>query len=189
MGQRIWWQRTHVRLSLPQCLLRWLALRDPRPLSTVGKSETRQTHHQWGKTRLGSISKNWTDVNPWWDRVASAEGAGWCYCNATFNYLILTTATRGDSQGLEETECHSCLQEARYRELQAGQPHLNPWKGDWANIGNHFQRHKRHGDEKSPWTSAKSCLTNTCYEEMTRLLGSKGCDPRKDNWKAVISGV
>lgn len=130
-------------------LLRWPAFRNPRHLSLAGKSGTRQIHHQWGRTRLGSISTNWTDINPWWDGLTSAEGAVWCHCNATFNYLILIMVTRRGSWRLEETKCHSCLQVSRHKELQASQPHLDAWK---ANIGTHFQTHKGHSDEKWAWS-------------------------------------
>lgn len=49
--------------------------------------------------------------------------------------------------------CQSCLQkgqEGESRELQAHQPHLDPWKGDGtANPGNHFQTLERHGDDQA----------------------------------------
>lgn len=53
--------------------------------------------------------------------------------------------TWSSTQRLEESKCHSYLkkvQERGPRELQAGQPHLDPWEGDGApSPGNHFQIH------------------------------------------------
>lgn len=50
---------------------------------------------------------------------------------------------RGGSSGWEEIKCHSYLQEGQRggsRELQDGQPHLNPWEGGGVNnLGNYFQ--------------------------------------------------
>jgi len=69
-------------------------------------------------------------------------------------------------QGLEESQCHSNLQKGKEggpRELQAGQPHLHPGKGDGAaHSGGHQQASggkeiissSQHG-----FTKVKSCLT------------------------------
>lgn len=69
------------------------------------------------------------------DVLTSAEGPGRCHCEATFNYLLNVLAIGRNFQGLEESKCHFCLQEGQERvsgEQQAGQVHLNPWKGDGA---------------------------------------------------------
>jgi len=51
-----------------------------------------------------------------------------------------------DSQGTEESKCHSNFTESQggwSGELQAGQPHLNLKEGDGANnCANHFQAHE-----------------------------------------------
>jgi len=54
--------------------------------------------------------------------------------------------TGRSAQRLEDSKCHSCLQEGQEEalgELQVGQCHLSPWDGGGtANPGNLFQAHK-----------------------------------------------
>ena len=72
---------------------------------------------------------------PQWNAPTSAEGAGGCHCWATRHHLWKVLEDRRGARGLEKSQCHSNLQkrqEGGPRELQAGQPHLHPGKGDEA---------------------------------------------------------
>lgn len=55
-------------------------------------------------------------------------------------------STGRSAQRVEESKCHSHLQEGPEggpRKLQASQPYLDPWEGDGtANPGNRFQAHE-----------------------------------------------
>lgn len=72
--------------------------------------------------------------------------------------LQTVMATGKDSWGLEESECHSYLEEGQEEgtvELQAGQPHPNLWACDGANNpGNHSQTLLKHEGnwEQQVWT-------------------------------------
>lgn len=88
------------------------------------------------------------------------------FCDAIV-YLWKVLVIQRGSWKLEESKCHSCLQEGqegRSEELQAGEPHLNPWVGNGAtNAGKHFQTHERQeGDgELSAWIyKGEVSLTN-----------------------------
>lgn len=72
-------------------------------------------------------------------------------------YLWKVLVIQGGSQKLEESKCHSSLQEGqegRSEELQDSQPHLNLYIGNGATKpGKHFQAHEgQEGDQElSAW--------------------------------------
>lgn len=74
---------------------------------------------------------------------SNAEGAGWCHCEGTLDYLWKIVAIVGGSWGLEESNCYCYLQEGQEggsKELEAGQTNLDAWEDDWSyNPGSHIQ--------------------------------------------------
>ncbi|KAK4825859.1 LOW QUALITY PROTEIN: hypothetical protein QYF61_003133, partial [Mycteria americana] len=80
------------------------------------------------------------------------------------------------AQRLEESKCHSSLQEGQERgprELQASQPHLHTWEGDGLTISRHIKDRKILRCSQHGFTKGQSCLTNLInfYNEMTGLVG------------------
>jgi len=71
----------------------------------------------------------------------------------------------GNSWGLVDSKCYSCLQhgqEGECEKLQAGQPHHDPWESDGANNPKYL------GVASMSLTKVKSCLTNpVAFYEMT----------------------
>jgi len=55
---------------------------------------------------------------------------------------LLSLKSHGDWGKFPRSGTDSCLEKGESGELQASQPHLNPWEGDRANLPrNHFQTH------------------------------------------------
>lgn len=122
--QRTWKMLRHSLLCLLWSLLVRFAFRNPRPLKPMGKSEARD---QVGKylNKTGHMQVTGT----WWETFESVVGGGWCHFEAALNYLWRTVVFRGGFWGQTENKCYFYLQEreeGESRELQTGQPHLNP---------------------------------------------------------------
>jgi len=93
-------------------------------------------------------------------------------CDATLDNLQSIMAIGRSAQILEESRCHFCFhegQEAGPRELQASQPHLDPWEGDGAaNPGNH----SRHMKDEKIIRSSQHGLTKweVMFDQLHKLL-------------------
>ena len=84
----------------------------------------------------------------WWDGPKSAEGAGWRHCKTTHIYLWNLMVIGGGLWGLEESKCHSFLQEREEgvpKELQTCQLHLDPWEGYTENSSQNISKILRIG--------------------------------------------
>lgn len=79
---------------------------------------------------------------------------------------------KSSAQRLEESKCHSYLQEGQGgqpKELQAGQPHLDPWKGDGAvHPRNYF--HAREREENQQEWSARIHQGEVTPDQPDKLL-------------------
>ena len=148
---RSWWQRMWKRSGYSISSSGWPLLvrfrfRKPRPLRPEGTTRVRNTYSHWRKTRLGSIKRTRdTQVfGTWQFAPMSPQGACWCHCEATLYYLWRVMVMRRSSWRLEDSNCHSHLQEEQEvypGKLQASQPHLQPLGRWWPNPSeNHVQK-------------------------------------------------
>lgn len=135
----------------------------------------------WSKEDLSTLEEDqvrehWNELDvhkaPHKEAPTSAKGAGWFYFQINLCYLGKIMVMRMSSEELEESLGR---QEWESEELQAGEPHLDPWERNGArNPGNHFQIHER---QESDWSRSskfmkrKLYLTNLVafFDEMTRL--------------------
>lgn len=129
MGQKTQCQRTwkmfkHSMLCLLWSLLVRFAFRNPRLLKPMGKSEARDQVGEY-LNRTGCMQVTGTC----WDTFKCVVGTEWCHFEAALSYFFKTVVFRGGFWGQAESKCYFHLQEreeGESRELQAGQPHLNP---------------------------------------------------------------
>lgn len=100
----------------------------------------------------GSGWRTFKQMEKEWPGVRTAEGADQCHCEAIHDYLWKVVEIKTNSQGLQESQCYSRLQEGQgggYMEWQMKQPQLKPWKSNGEiSPRNCFQTHEGQEDHE-----------------------------------------
>lgn len=110
-----------------------------------------------------------------------AEGAGWCHCKVTFNYLWKVMGTERESQRLEKSRHHSYLQErglGNYRLVRFTSVPGKVMKQLILGITSEHTKDKKIRTGQHGFTKGKLCLTDLIafYNEVTSSEGQESTE-------------